>query len=251
MKRRFLITNDDGFGAPGLVALAGRIRELGEVWVVAPKLEASASGHAVNLVSPLWVEQQGPREFTVTGTPTDCVFLALGEILPEPPDLILSGINRGGNLAVDVTYSGTVGAAMEGAIRGFPAMAVSRNSFEAGDYSPAADIAAHLAEQLLEHGLPDGVFLNVNVPPLPADEIHGVKAAPLGHRRYPGDIDRRDDPRGRPYWWIAGSKFRDAEIPGTDCIEAVGGWATVTPIGVDWTHRRALERLREWELDPA
>ncbi len=249
MKRRFLITNDDGYTAPGLTALAERMAQLGEVWVVAPKHEASASSHAVNLVSPLWVEQLGPREFTVTGSPTDCVFMALGEVMPEPPDAVISGINRGGNLAVDVTYSGTVGAAMEGAIRGFPSVSVSRNSFEAGDYGPAADIAAHVVERLLEHGLPDGVFLNVNVPPVPAGDIRGIKVAPLGHRRYPGEIERRRDPRGRPYWWIAGSNFRDDEIDGTDCIEANRGWATVTPIDVDWTHRGVLEELREWELE--
>jgi 5'-nucleotidase len=250
MKKRILLTNDDGFEAPGLQALAQRMRRLGEVWVVAPRLEASASSHGVNLVSPVWVEAKGEREFTVTGSPTDCVFLALGQILPGPPDVILSGINRGGNLAVDVTYSGTVGAAMEGAIRGIPSISISRDSFEAGDYGPAADIGAHVAEQLLEHGLPDGVLLNVNVPALPAEEILGVKAAPLGHRRYPGTIDERRDPRGRPYWWIAGANAKDRDIPGTDCVEVHAGYATVTPITVDWTHRASLEALGDWELAP-
>ncbi len=250
MTKRILLTNDDGFEAPGLQALAQRMRRLGEVWVVAPRLEASASSHAVNLVSPVWVETRGEREFTVTGSPTDCVFLALGQIMPGPPDVILSGINRGGNLAVDITYSGTVGAAMEGAIRGIPSISISRDSFEDGDYGPAADIGAHLAEQLLERGLPDGVLLNVNVPALPADEILGVKAAPLGHRRYPGDIDERRDPRGRPYWWIAGSEKKDLEVPGTDCIEVREGYATVTPITVDWTDHTTLAALGDWELTP-
>jgi 5'-nucleotidase len=248
MTTRILLTNDDGIGAPGLEALEQALLRLGEVWVVAPHLEASATAHAVSLTRPVWVEQVGERRYTVTGTPTDCVFIGQGQLLPAAPDLVLSGINRGGNVAVDVTYSGTVGAAMEGSIRGIPSISVSRNSFEPGDYAPAADIAANIAEEVLRRGLPDGVFLNVNVPALPADRIRGVVPAPLGQRRYGGDIDVRHDPRGRPYSWIAGAVFREDEIPGTDNIALRDGFATVTPIAVDWTERETLAQLADWEF---
>jgi len=250
MAKRLLITNDDGIDAPGLTALQQRVAELGEVWVVAPRLEASATSHAVSLTRPLWVEQVGDRSFAVSGTPTDCVFVALGQVMPAPPDLVISGINRGGNLAVDVTYSGTVGAAMEGAIRGVPSMAISRNSYEPGDYGPAVDVALHLGRMLLERGLPDEVCLNVNVPPLPADQIRGVVAVPLGHRRYSGDIDQRTSPHGASYSWISGMIAEDGGPLGADVAETRDGYVTVTPLTVDWTDRAALSRLGDWELNP-
>ncbi len=248
MTTRILLTNDDGIDAPGLLALEQAAAELGEVWVVAPHLEASATSHAVSLTKPLWIEQRDERRYTVSGTPTDCVFIGQGQLMPDAPDLVLSGINRGGNVAVDVTYSGTVGAAMEGAIRGIPSLSVSRNSFESGDYGPAAAIATDIAAEVLRRGLPDGVFLNVNVPPLPADEIRGVVPTTLGQRRYGGDIDERACPRGKAYSWIAGHVFREDEIPGTDNIELRDGFATVTPIRVDWTDRDTLAQLADWEF---
>lgn len=250
MPKRVLITNDDGIDAPGLAALQQQAATLGEVWVVAPHLEASATSHAVSLTRPLWVEAVGERRFTVSGTPTDCVFVALGQVMPAPPDLLISGINRGGNLAVDVTYSGTVGAAMEGAIRGVPSMAISRNSYEAGDYGPAVEVALHLGIQLLRHGLPREVCLNVNVPPLPADRIRGVRAVPLGHRRYSGDVEERTSPHGAAYSWISGTVSEDGGPPGTDVAETRDDFVTVTPLTVDWTARQALQRLSDWELNP-
>jgi len=248
--RRVLITNDDGIDAPGLAALRRGAAALGEVWVVAPQLEASATSHAVSLARPLWTQEVGERQFTVSGTPTDCVFIALGQLMPAPPDLLISGINRGGNLAVDVTYSGTVGAAMEGTIRGVPSMAVSRNSYEAGDYGPAVEVATHIGSLLLNHGLPRGVYLNVNVPARPADSIRGVVAVPLGHRAYSGDIERRHSPHGVPYSWIAGKLSEDGAPPGTDVAEVRDDYVTVTPLTVDWTERQALQRLSGWELSP-
>lgn len=250
MPKRVLITNDDGIDAPGLLALQQGAAALGEVWVVAPHLEASATSHAVSLTRPLWVEAVGERRFTVSGTPTDCVFVALGQLMPAPPDLLISGINRGGNLAVDVTYSGTVGAALEGAIRGLPSLAVSRNSYQDGDYGPAVEVALHLGELLLRHGLPREVCLNVNVPPLPAARIRGVVAVPLGHRRYSGDIEERTSPHGAAYSWISGKLAEDGEGAGTDVAEARDGFVTVTPVTVDWTAREALQRLSGWELTP-
>jgi 5'-nucleotidase len=247
---RILVTNDDGVDAPGLQALVDHLQVLGEVWVVAPLTEQSATSHMVSLYSPLRILQRGPRRWAVSGTPTDAVFVALGKLMPDPPDILLSGINRGGNVAADVSYSGTVACALEGALRGVPSIAVSRASFELGDFGPSAEIALQLARQVLDHGLPAGVCLNVNVPPLPAAEIRGVIAAPLGRRQYRNDIDTRTDPRGRTYHWIGGTDVFDAPIPGTDNVEIRAGFATVTPLRVDWTDRAMLDDLRTWELNP-
>ncbi len=249
MEPHILITNDDGYDSDGLRALEEAARDLGEVWVVAPATEMSAIAHAVTLTRPLRVRRAGERRFRVEGTPTDCVFVAVGELMPERPDLVLSGVNRGGNLAVDVTYSGTVGAAFEGALRGIPSVAVSLDAFVDCDFEPAAGVGVGVARELLQRGLPEGVFLNVNVPPLPADEIRGVIPAPLGHRRYSEDLRERNDPRGNPYLWISGTDVTDRPIPGTDCVEVKRGYATVTPIRVDWTDRGGLERLATWGLD--
>ncbi len=248
MESRILITNDDGYDSGGLRALVKAARGLGELWVVAPATEMSAIGHAVTLTRPMRVRRVGERRFKVSGTPTDCVFVAVGELMPEPPDLVLSGVNRGGNLAVDVTYSGTVGAAFEGALRGIPSVAVSLDAFRDCVFEPAAEIGVEVARELLLRGLPEGVLLNVNVPPLPRDEIRGVIPAPLGHRRYSQDLLERRDPRGNPYLWISGTDVTDQPIPGTDCIEVKRGYATVTPIQVDWTDGAALEGLRSWKL---
>lgn len=249
MRSRILVTNDDGYDSEGLWALAERARDLGDVWVVAPSAESSAISHAVTLTRPLRVKQVENRCYKVDGTPTDCVFVALGELLPERPDLVLSGVNRGGNLAVDVTYSGTVGAAFEGALRGIPSLAVSLDAFVDCEFGPSADIGVRVARELLERGLPEGVFLNVNVPPGAAGDIRGVVPAPLGHRRYSEDLRTRKDPRGNPYLWISGTDVTDSPIDGTDCIEVRRGYATVTPIRVDWTDRASLDRLATWELD--
>ncbi len=251
MTSRILVTNDDGYDSEGLWALADRAQELGEVWVVAPAHESSAIAHAVTLTRPLRVKQVESRRFKVDGTPTDCVFVAVGELMAGRPDLVLSGVNRGGNLAVDVTYSGTVGAAFEGALRGIPSVAVSLDAFVDCDFGPAAEIGVRVAGELLDRGLPEGIFLNVNVPPVAADRIRGVIPAPLGHRRYSEDLQTREDPRGNPYLWISGTDVIDRPIDGTDCIEVRRGYATVTPIRVDWTDRPSLDRLADWELDRA
>jgi len=248
MTRRILITNDDGIGAAGLRALEERLTPLGEVWVVAPAREMSATSHTVSLGRPLRFEQIGQRRFAVEGTPTDCVFIAVGTLMDPLPALIVSGVNRGGNVAADVTYSGTVGAAMEGALRGIPAIAVSRYSFEDGDYGPAADIAVALGRQVLERGLPADTFLNVNVPPLPRDQIRGLVVTAQGRRSYATDLIRRVDPRGKPYHWIGGTEVIDEEIPGTDCIEVRDGYASVSVLSVDWTHGEGLAELESWDL---
>ncbi len=250
MTTRVLVTNDDGLDAPGLRVLADRLREIGEVWVVAPLTEQSATSHMVSLNRPLRAHERGPRRWAVDGTPTDAVFLALGRLMPDPPDILVSGINRGGNVAADVTYSGTVAAAVEGAMRGVPSIAVSRASFEEGDLEPAAEVAVHLARQVLRRGLPPGVCLNVNVPPVSAAEIRGVVPAPLGRRRYRDDIVARRDPRGGPYYWIGGAEVVDEPIAGADNVEVRAGRVTVTPLRVDWTDAATVDELRTWELSP-
>ena len=250
MTTRILITNDDGIGAEGLRVLEERLAGLGEVWVVAPSTEQSAPSHAVSLYHPLRVHQVGERRYAVEGTPTDCVFVALGHLLDGHPDLVVSGINRGGNVAADVSYSGTVAGAFEAAMRGIPALAASRASYEAGDFGPTAAVAEHLAQQILQRGLPEGVCLNLNVPPLPLAEIKGVVPASLGKRSYGEALIPRVDPRGRNYFWIGGTEVTDAELPDTDCIRVKEGYATVTPIRVDWTDRGMLADLADWELTP-
>ncbi len=250
MTKRILITNDDGIEAAGIRALEQAAQALGEVWTVAPATEQSATGHSVSLHRALRMHAHGERRFAIDGSPTDCVFMAMGHVMPSPPDLIISGVNRGGNVAADVTYSGTVAAAFEGALRGVPSLAASRVSFEEGDYGPACEIAVHIGRQLMQRGLPRGVCLNLNVPPLPAEEILGVVAAPLGWRSYGGDVDQRTDPRGQPYHWIGGTQVTDENQPGSDCIEVKRGYATVTPITVDWTDGACLRDLADWELAP-
>ncbi len=249
MTTRILVTNDDGIEAAGLAALATRLETLGEVWIVAPAREMSATAHTVTLGQPLRYEPRGERRWAVEGTPTDCVFLAVGELIDPLPDLIVSGINRGGNVASDVTYSGTVGAAMEGALRGIPSIAVSRYSFEDGDYGPAAEIAALLARQALRRGLPPDTFLNVNVPPLAREEIRGLVATTQGRRSYAADLVRRVDPRGKPYHWIGGTEVIDEPIAGSDNVEVAAGYATVSVLTVDWTHREGLAALGSWDLE--
>jgi len=249
MTRRILVTNDDGIDAQGLAALRERLDDLGEVWVVAPAREMSATSHTVTLGRPLRFAEVGERRHTVEGTPTDCVFVAVAALMDPGPDLIVSGINRGGNVAADVTYSGPVGAAMEGGLRGIPAMAVSRNSFQDGDYAPAADIAHALAHQALERGLPADTFLNVNVPPLPREQIRGLVPTTQGRRSYAADLVPRVDPRGKPYHWIGGTEVIDAPIPGSDNIEVTAGYAPASVLTVDWTHDEGLQQLGAWDLE--
>ena len=201
-----LVTNDDGIQSPGIVTLADSLSELGRVVVVAPDRERSAVGHALTLHSPLRAEEIMTDFFSVDGTPTDCVHLGIHGLLETRPDLVVSGINRGGNMGDDITYSGTVSAALEATLMGVPGIALSlvSDSFEMSDFQTAASFANALCRFVFEHGLPPDTYLNVNVP---AGRTKGVKITRQGKRIYDHAVVEKTDPRGRKYYWIGGGEL--------------------------------------------
>jgi 5'-nucleotidase len=245
-----LVTNDDGIDAPGLRSLSSAVDSLGEVWVVAPATEQSAMSHALTLHGPLRLAQHGERRFAVTGTPTDAVFFGVLHLLPRKPDLVLSGINRGPNLGDDVSYSGTVSAALEAAVMGIPAVAFShiKPGCDA-DYDDGAALACELAARVLAEGLPQGNYLNVNFPSVPAGEIRGLQVTRLGNRYYEDCIVQCTDPRGKPYFWIGGSGYSFDDIAGTDCVAVHQGYASITALHSDPTDAKACELLRSWGIE--
>ncbi len=236
-----LVTNDDGVHAAGLAALAVALEDLGEVYVLAPEREQSACSHALTLHRPLRVERLRDRWFAVNGTPSDCVNLAVLGFLPEPPVLIVSGINHGSNLGDDVTYSGTVSAAMEGILLGVPSVAVSLVG--GVDFTQAAEVARLVATRVLVEPLPAKTLLNVNVP---QGVPRGVRATRLGHRVYMGKIVEQRDPRGRTHYWIGGGEPQWEALEGTDMGAIHEGWVSVTPVHLDLTHHRALAQMADW-----
>jgi 5'-nucleotidase len=241
-----LVTNDDGIEAPGLEALAEGLQGLGEVHVVAPHREQSATSHSLTLHKPLRVVEHGARRHAVSGTPTDCVLLAVRELLPRRPAMVVSGINRGPNLGDDVSYSGTVSAALEGALLGIPAVALSRiGGPRAPAWPDAARIARDIVVRALDFGFPERSYLNVNIPARPLAEIRGVRLATLGVRHYSEEIVKNVDPRGRPYYWIGGEAVEYQAIPGTDCAVVGEGWVSVTPLTARWELTQQVESLRD------
>ncbi|MCM2359424.1 MAG: 5'/3'-nucleotidase SurE, partial [Geobacteraceae bacterium] len=240
---------DDGINAPGIKMLAESLAHLGEVAVVAPDRERSAVGHALTLHHPLRAVKLGPNIFAVDGTPTDCVNLGIHSLLPFKPDIVISGINHGGNLGDDVTYSGTVSAAMEATLMGIPAFAVSLvTRGEGGNFAAAGNFAAKLARTVLQQGLPGDTFLNVNVPDLPAGQLLAPLVTSQGKRRYEGMIIDKVDPRGRNYYWIGSVDLDFHDLEGTDYHAVSRGHISVTPLHLDLTNYRSLAVLREWDL---
>jgi 5'-nucleotidase len=239
-----LVTNDDGVHAPGLAALASALDELGDVYVVAPDREQSAVGHALTLHRPLRVTTVGERRFSVNGTPSDCVNLAVLGLLPERPVLVAAGINHGSNLGDDVTYSGTVSAAMEGTLLGVPSMAVSQSDPETGTLDGAQAVAKLVASRVLVEGLPGKTLLNINVP---AGPLAGIRMTRLGHRVYQEKVVRETDPRGLPYYWIGAGPPVWSEDEASDIAAVHRGMASVTPLHLDLTHHGALQRMTEWD----
>jgi 5'-nucleotidase len=236
-----LVTNDDGVHAPGLAALAEALDSLGEVWVVAPEREQSACGHALTLHRPLRPHQWGERRFAVNGTPSDCVNLAVLGFLPERPVLVASGINHGSNLGDDVTYSGTVSAAMEGTLLGVPSIAVSL--VDGGDLAAAGRAARLVAMRVLVEGLPAKTLLNVNVP---RQAPRGVRVSRLGHRVYTGKVVEQVDPRGRTHYWLGGGAPQWEALEGTDMGAVHDGYVALTPLHLDLTNHRAMMQLTDW-----
>ncbi|MEO8605874.1 MAG: 5'/3'-nucleotidase SurE [bacterium] len=245
---RILISNDDGIRAAGIRALEAALAPLGDVWVVAPDREQSAASHSLSLYRPLRVEQLDERHFAVDGTPTDSVNLAINGIMKPKPDLVVSGINHGGNLGDDVTYSGTVSAAMEGTLLGIPSIAVSLVSRQATDFAPAAEFAARLVGVVCQRGLPRDTLLNVNVPALPADQLLGFRITRQGKRRYGDAIVEHLDPRGRKYYWIGGEDLGFVPDEGTDCSTVASGYISVTPLHLDLTNHASIAALTEMTL---
>jgi 5'-nucleotidase len=249
---RILVTNDDGITAPGLRALAAAMAELGEVTVVAPDAERSAVGHAITTLTPLRVNEVelegGLRGHAVNGTPADCVKLAVGALLKQPPDLVVSGINLGPNTATNIIYSGTVSAATEARILGIPSIAISIGAFQDPLWEAAAIFARRIAAEVLARGLPRKVLLNVNVPNLPFAEIKGVKVTRQGESAYEELFDARSDPRSVPYFWAAGRyKMSDIEED-TDALALDQGFVSVTPVTFDLTAYDFHDGLSGWDL---
>lgn len=244
-----LISNDDGIDSPGLRALAEGLEGLGEVTVVAPDRERSAVGHALTLTRPLRAQHLRARWYSVDGTPTDCVTLAVMGLMARRPDLVVAGINLGSNLGDDVTYSGTVSAAMEGTLLGIPAFAISLDGEAGLDFGPAAAFARHLVREILARRLPAQTLLNVNVPNVPAGRIRGVAITRQGRRIYRETIVEKVDPRGKAYYWIGGQDPTWEAGKGTDFEMLTAGYISVTPLHLDLTNYRALEELRGWGLD--
>ena len=243
-----LVCNDDGVSSEGIVVLAEALRELGTVYVVAPDRERSAASHALTLSHPLRIEKIGSRVYAVDGTPTDCVNLAVNGILRKKKiALVASGINKGANMGDDITYSGTVSAAMEGTILGIPSIAVSLASRNHFRFDAAADFALRAARKVLRHGLPKDTLLNINLPNLPAEEVRGVRITRQGKRIYGDSIVEKRDPRGRKYYWIGGDSLRSEEMPGSDLEAVEQNCISVTPVHLDFTNYSSMRILRRWK----
>ena len=247
-----LVSNDDGHASSGIAALSDALESLGEVWVVAPEGERSATSHSITLHKPLRVRQLRERRYWCSGMPADCVYVAINHLLPRKPDLMVSGINRGANLGDDVSYSGTVGAAMEATLLGVPSIAVSLTgvSRPAG-YEGAVTLTLTLAEQVLASGLPALTLLNMNVPD-GYDPARGLRATKLGRRHYGRVVEERKDPRGRDYFWIGGTRPVFIDTPGSDVNANAEGIASVTPVLVDASAHAFVDTLGSWQgVDPA
>ena len=249
-----LVTNDDGVQAPGLLALAQELRKLCRVTIFAPDHNWSASGHVKTMDHPLRVREvclaDGTSALSTDGAPSDAVALALLGVVKEKIDLVVSGINTHENIGHDVTYSGTVTAAMEAVIGCVPGIAVSLNSPDdfkgVLDYSTAAIVARRVVEKVMAEGLPEGVLLNVNVPYLKEDELKGYMITRQGLRVYRDELDSRKDPRGKPYYWIGGQFPTGVLEEGTDYGAIKAGYVSITPLQLDLTAREAMEELKKW-----
>ncbi len=244
-----LVTNDDGWNSPGIAALSKALQSVGEVYVVAPEGEQSAVGHALTLHRPLKFEKVNSRTYFINGTPTDCIIIGVNRLLPRKPGLIVSGINKGGNMGDDVTYSGTVAAAIEGTLLNIPSIAVSLVVEKSGrkGFLNAAACAKRLAKQVLKQGLPQDTFLNVNVPN--CKKIKGMELTRQGKRVYDNSIQEISDPRGRKHYWIGGGAPLWESGEDTDFKAVRSGFISVTPVHLDLTNYKALEYMKKkWRI---
>ena len=252
-----LVSNDDGVRAEGLLRLVRSLRPLGRVVVVAPDKERSASSHSITLHRPLRVERVSRDVYSVDGTPTDCVLLAVHGLLGQRPDIIVSGINHGPNLGDDVHYSGTVSVAFEGGILGIPSIAISSMGKAKGKgFATAAAAARRIAAGVLKDGLPKGMVLNVNVPDVPMKAIRGFVLTKQGKRNYGGVIVEKTDPRGKKYYWIGGDQSGFEDVPHSDCNAVRAGFVSITPLRVNLTDASQLKAVarfgfaKRWRRGP-
>ncbi len=243
-----VVTNDDGIESSGLRTLAKHLKKLGDVWIVAPERPQNAMGRAITLHKPLRLKRIGRQAFSVNGTPSDCVILAVGQVLLDRPiHLLVSGINKGLNLGDDVTNSGTVAAALEGAIRGIPSMAVSLDGLKRFRFPAAAQVAVEVATLVLKDGLPTDTLLNINVPDVPAEAVTGMQVTSLSRRRYRNSVIENIDPRGNAYYWIAGEQVTWNRRKNSDVDAIADNKVSLTPLHFDMTQYHAMRKLTAWE----
>jgi 5'-nucleotidase len=243
---KILLSNDDGYHAAGLAALARYLRDLAELVIVAPDRNQSGSSHSLTLDNPLRVGRTEAGIYFVNGTPTDCVHLAITGLLKDEPDMVISGVNHGANLGDDVLYSGTVAAAIEGRFLGLPAMAVSLVSDDSDNLDTAARTAAVLLQRLQQQPLPADTILNVNVPDRPWDELAGFQATRLGFRHRSEAVVPQSDPKGRTVYWVGPAGGGQDAGPGTDFHAIEQGFVSVTPLQVDLTRHDSVAELTQW-----
>ncbi|MEW6375204.1 MAG: 5'/3'-nucleotidase SurE [Thermodesulfobacteriota bacterium] len=246
---KILVTNDDGVYSAGIIVLAKALQEVGEVFVVAPDREKSAIAHSLTLHRPLRVEKIKRNVYAVDGTPADCVHLGVNAILPQKPKLIVSGINKGGNLGDDITYSGTVSAAFEGTLLGIPSFAISLVSRSHFKFHTAARFAVRVARYIIKKGIPRDTLLNINVPNLNEREIKSYKITQQGRWTHNGSaVVEKTDPRGKKYYWIGGGQLVYDEGKDTDFEAISNAYISITPLNLDLTNYTSIRQLKKWRL---
>ena len=247
-----VLCNDDGFRSIGIRAIYKELAKHFKVVIVAPETEQSAMGHAITLAQPLKVrkivEDNEFIGYAVNGTPADCIKLATTVLFDQPPEMVVSGVNQGGNFGTCAIYSGTVSAASEATIEGIPAIAVSLNSFENSNFGFAAEFGAKMAKIVLKNGLPDGVSLNINIPAVPYSEIKGVSITRQGKSRVIETFDKRVDPRNNDYYWYAGEIRIDEVDEAADCFQVSNKYISITPVHFDLTSYKAIDELKKWDI---
>ena len=243
---KILVSNDDGYQSPGLLALVAALESIAEVAVVAPDRDRSGASNSLTLDMPLRAIRTERGSIRVNGTPTDCVHLAITGLLEREPDLVVAGINQGPNLGDDVIYSGTVAAATEGRFLGLPAIALSMDAFEPQHLDTAARVGVRLVERLQAEPLESNLILNVNVPDIPYDQLKGFAATRLGHRHKAEPVTASRDPRGRTVYWVGPAGPEQDAGPGTDFYAVRSGYVSITPLQVDLTRHQSLDSLARW-----
>lgn len=250
---KILISNDDGIDSAGIYALTSELKKIGEVTVIAPRTEQSAVGHAITMKFPLRItEYYKDNEFfgyAIDGTPADCIKIGIRNILKEPPDIVLSGINLGSNTAINIIYSGTVSAAREAAIMNVPAMAISITSHDAKNFDYAAKLTAELTKLVAKNKLPTGTLLNVNIPDLPKEQIAGVLLTQQGKSKWDDVYEERTDPYGKNYYWLTGNLLQTDTSMEADQCAIRNNYVSITPIHFDLTDYKTYELMKNWDLD--